>query len=102
MVKISIEDVVFWLIILFIIGIALWMLHGSPMDSNAIIAIALAFTSSELLIWRTIFNMDKRTTIGFMKIKNDMDKNNLIMNNKLDNRFNTIENKLNILTNRRK
>ena len=102
MVKISIEDVVFWLIILFIIGVALWMLHGSPMDSNAIIAIALAFASSELLIWRTIFNMDKRTTIGFMKIKNDMDKNNLIINNKLDNKFNTIENKLNILTNRRK
>lgn len=95
MVKIKIEDVIFWLIILFIIGIAIWMLHGSPMDSSAIIALALAFASSELMIWKKIFSIeknfncaeskiDKNITISFMKIKNDFDKNNLMINNKLD------------------
>lgn len=109
MVKITIEDIVFWIFILMIIGIALWLLHGSPPESSALIAIALFFTGSELMIWKRIFKIEKRTTIGFMKMKHEMDnnfikirnefdKNNLMMNN----RFDKIEEKLNLIINKSK
>jgi hypothetical protein len=102
MVKITIEDVVFWIFILIIIGTALWLLHGSPPESSAIITIGIAVAGSELLIWRTIFNndkknslklseMDKKTAISFIKIKNEM-----------NNRFDKIEDKLNLINNKLK
>lgn len=102
MVKIKIEDVLFWIFIAIIVGTALWLLHGSPPEASAIITIASGVAASELLIWKKIFSMekcfdssilkmDKNVSLSFMKIKNDMDKNNLIINNKLDN----INNKLN-------
>lgn len=95
MVNIKIEDIIFWIFILIIIGTALWLLHGSPPEMSAIITVGLAVAGSELLIWRTIFNIDKKTTIGFMKIKNDMEK----MEMKIDNRFNQLDNKLNLINN---
>ncbi len=98
MVKITIEDIIFWIFILIIIGTALWLLHGSPPESSAIITVALAFAGSELLIWKKIFLIEKRTTIGFMKMKHEFDKNNLMINN----RFDKIEDKLNIINNKLK
>ncbi len=102
MTKIKIEDIVFWIFILMIIGTALWLLHGSPPEMNAIISIGIAVAGSELLTWRTIFNkdkktllklseMDKKTALSFMKIKNEM-----------NNRFDKIEDKLNIIINKSK
>ncbi len=91
MVKIKIEDILFWIFIAIIVGTALWLLHGSPPEMSAIITIALGVAGSELLIWKSLFKTDKKTAISFMKIKNEIEKNSLIINNKLDN----IENKLN-------
>ena len=91
MVKIKIEDILFWIFIAIVIGTALWLLYGSPPEMNAIITIALGVAGSELLIWKSLFKADKKTAISFMKIKNEIEKNNLIINNKLDN----IESKLN-------
>lgn len=93
MVKIKIEDIIFWLIMLFIIIVAFWMLHGSPMDSSAIISIGLAFASSELLLWKKYYETERKTALGFMRIGKDMEKNNIIINNRFDN----IENKLNLI-----
>ncbi|MBS3079169.1 hypothetical protein J4218_03545 [Candidatus Pacearchaeota archaeon] len=104
MVKLKIEDVIFWLIILYIIGIAIWMLHESPMDSSAIISIGLALGSSELFLWRSLYNnnknnllrlseMDKKTAMSFLKLRNEMEKNNIMINNRFDN----LENKLNLI-----
>lgn len=81
---IKIEDIIFWIIIISIIAIALWLLSGSPPESDALITIALFMAASELLVWKKIFSMDKNTAISFVKLKNDM-----------NNRFNNIDNKLN-------
>jgi len=82
--KIKIEEIVFWIIIFAIIALAIWLLSGSPTDTSAIAALAAFVAASEILIWKTLFSIDKKTTTGFMKLKNDLDnKHNelkLIMN----------------------
>ncbi len=107
MVKIKIEDVLFWIFIAIIVGTALWLLRGSLQEISAIITIALGVAGSELLIWKKIFSMekdsnscilkmDKNTSVSFMKLKNDIDKNNITINNKLDN----LNNKLSVIKNK--
>lgn len=100
MVKISIEDILFWIFIAIAIGTALWLLHGSPPESSAIITIAITFAGSELLLWRKLFEIDKKTTLGFMKIKHTVEKNNIFINSrfdKIEDKFNNIESKLNTI-----
>ena len=70
--KIRIEDIGFWIIIALIITVAIWKLIGSPTDTASIISIALFVAGSEILIWKTLFKIDKKTTIGFMKIRKTM------------------------------
>lgn len=86
---IKIEEIVFWILIALIVGLAVWKLFGSPSDTASLIALALFVASSELLIWRFMFNVDKRTAIGFVKLRGD-----------IDNRFNRVDNKLNNLVSR--
>ena len=91
--KIKIEDIIIWVAILLTIGVALWMLHGSPTESSAIIAIALFAATSELLIWKKIFQIENKAAVGFIKIKNDMEKQNIKINYKLDKIENLLINK---------
>ena len=79
--KIKFEDIIFWLLIAGIIAIALWLLHGSPTEVNAIIAVAIFVATSEILLWKTFFNIDKRTSVSFEKVKNTIDKNHLELKN---------------------
>lgn len=90
--RVTIEDIVFWIIILFIIGIALWLLHGSPTDTGAIISIGLAFASSELLLWKKFYGIDKRIALSFMKLRSDFDKKFIQIENNINKRLITIEN----------
>lgn len=69
---IKIEDIMFWIIILLIIATALWLLSGSPGETDALISIALFVAASELLIWKKLFSIDKRTAISFEKVKSDL------------------------------
>ncbi|MBS3099170.1 hypothetical protein J4462_03080 [Candidatus Pacearchaeota archaeon] len=69
---IKIDDVVFWLLIAAIVGIALWLLSGSPPEISAIISLALFVGASEILLWNSLFSLDKKTSIGFMKVRNDL------------------------------
>jgi hypothetical protein len=108
MVKITIEDIVFWILILFIVSIVLWMLHGSPTEEGAIISIGITIISSELMLWKKFYNFDKKVSVSFIKIRSDIEKNNIIIHNKLDsienkfnNKFNDINNKLNLIIKRR-
>ena len=71
--KLKIYDIVFFILIGLIIFIALWLLFGSPTLVVAFVFVAIFFASSELMIWRKIFEMDKNTAIGFMKVKNNLD-----------------------------
>ena len=70
--KIKFEDVMFWVAIIAIIGIVLWMLHGSPTDSGAIVGLGAFVAMSEILIWKKIFGIEKNTSIGFMNVKHDL------------------------------
>ncbi len=93
--RITAEDVAFWIIIAIIIGIAIWKLFGSPTDTATIISVTLAIASSELLIWRSIFQQDKRTAVGFIKMQyetKDMKKeiNNTL--NQLNSKLESIDN----------
>mgnify|MGYP006995629777 CR=1 FL=1 len=82
--RIHFEDVMFWIMILAIIGIVLWMLHGSPTDSGAIVGIGAFVATSEILIWKRIFRIERDTSIGFVRVKHDLKlmESNII--NKLD------------------
>ena len=71
--KIKIEDVIFWVIILLIIATALWLLLGSPPETDALISIALFVAASELLIWRKLFDINKKTAVGFEKVKSELE-----------------------------
>ena len=68
---VKIEDVVFWITILAIIAIALWLLSGSPPETNALISIALFVAVSELMLWKFLFKIDKNTSVRFVKVKGD-------------------------------
>jgi len=71
---VKLEDILFWIFIIIIIGTALWLLSGSPPGINVIISIGLAVAGSELIIWKKIFSIEKNTSIGFMKVKQDLEK----------------------------
>lgn len=85
MVKIT--DIVFWLLILAVIGIALWMLFGSPTLEVGLVSISLFVAGSEILLWRALFSVDKRTAIGFEKVKFGFER--------VDNRLKNIEKDVN-------
>ena len=83
--EIKIENIVFWILMAVIIGIAVWLLIGSPTDTSAMISISVFIAASEILIWRNIFNIDKKTTIGFERIKNDINTKFKELHSKLEN-----------------
>lgn len=68
----KIEDIIFLIFIAAIIVIALWLLNGSPTEVNSLIAIALFVASSEMLLWRKLFEIDKKFMISFTKVKNEL------------------------------
>ncbi|MFA5174262.1 MAG: hypothetical protein WC438_03715 [Candidatus Pacearchaeota archaeon] len=88
---IKFEDIIFWLIIIGMISIALWLLHGSPTETGAIIGIITFAGSSELLLWKKLFSIDKHTAVGFERIKGEL-KNINYKFNIIDNKLNNIEN----------
>jgi len=71
--KIRMEDIIFWVLITLIVGIAIWKMIGSPTDTTALISITLFIAGSEILLWKAFFSIDKKTAVGFMKLKNDID-----------------------------
>lgn len=88
------EYIAFWILITMVVGIAIWKLIGSPTDTATLITTALFIAGSEILIWRAMFEMDKKisikmekidnkTAMGFEKIKNDMNNNHKEINSRL-------------------
>ncbi len=91
--KMKIEDIIFWLIIALIVGVAVWKMIGSPTDTSALIAVSLFVAGSEILIWKAMFNIDKKTSVGFIKIKNELENIKISsdnLNRKIDNIKNLI------------
>ena len=82
----KIEHILFWILILAVVGIALWMLFGSPTLEAGLISIGLFIVGSEILLWRTFFAFDKKTAVGFERVKLDFER----VNDKLGNIKNDI------------
>ena len=82
--KIKIEDIIFWVLIAFIVGIAIWKIIGSPTDTTALISITLFIAGSEILLWKAFFSIDKKTATGFEKMKNNNDKKFLEISSQLN------------------
>ncbi len=91
MAKIRIEDVVFWILIFATIAVIIWKLFGSPSDIAVIIFIGTFIIFSEIMLWKNFFKIDKKTSLGFMKVEHDIEKFRIEVNN----RFDIIDNKLN-------
>lgn len=85
------EDIVFWILILTIIGISLWLAFGSPEFESSLIAVGLFVAGSEILLWRAFFNIDKKTSIGFERVKFGFEKVKLGFE-RVDNGLKNIEN----------
>ncbi|MBU3907315.1 MAG: hypothetical protein KKA64_03635 [Nanoarchaeota archaeon] len=79
-----IENIIFWILITAIIAVAIWMLAGSPPTENGLLMITLFVATSELLLWKTLFQIDKKTAIGFEKIRNNISNKFLGVDNKLN------------------
>ncbi len=94
MARIKIEDIVFWILIFATIFVMLWKLFGSPSDMAAIITIGTFIISSGIMLWKNFFKLDKKTSLGFLKVKHDMEKNHLAITNRLNLMENNINNKL--------
>src|SRR3989338_8690710 len=78
--KLKAEDIVFFIAIGLALFVLLWLLHGSPTLDSALMSIGTFIITSEVLLWRKYFQMDRGMVIGFSKVKNDFDK----LNYKLD------------------
>jgi len=66
------EDIVFWILILTIIGVTIWLAFGSPDFEDSLLMILIFVAGSEILLWKAFFSIDKKTAIGFEKIKNEI------------------------------
>jgi len=79
--KLKAEDIGFWIFILAALFIILWKLFGFPSLENTVITVGLFVVSSEFMLWRKYFDIDKKTAVSFVRLKNDIGN----MSNKLDN-----------------
>ena len=68
------EDVVFWLLTLAVLGIVIWLLHGSPTLEDALLSITALILSSEFMLWKKYYAIDKNTAVSFMRFKNNLDQ----------------------------
>jgi len=92
--KIKIEDVLFWICIFMLILLALWMLHGSPTEIAAVISIILFVATSEVLLWKELFKVEKRTEQALMRLDHKMDLKFMHLENKMGGQFKDIDKEL--------
>ena len=86
--KIKIEDIIFWILIIAAISIIIWLLNGSPTTESALVSIGLFIISCDIFLWKKYFELDKNAAVSFTKLKNDLynlKKGQEETNNKLNN-----------------
>jgi len=67
-------DILFWIVILAALAVILWLLKGSPTLENGLISIGIFIISSEMLLWREFFKIDKSTAVSFVRLKGNIDE----------------------------
>lgn len=88
---VRIEDIVFWILIILIIATALWLLHGSPAESSALITLALFVATSEVLLWKALFKIDRKTSIEFVKLDKSLAISFIKIKNDMHNKHNELK-----------
>ena len=99
MAKITSEDIVIWVLIAATLGIIIWKLFGSPSDLAVIITIGLfviglittltkKIYTVENNLTSSIHKLDEKTSLGFMKVKNEIS----LMQKDINRRLDDIEN----------
>src|SRR3989344_8100088 len=91
--KIKIEDIIFWILILGIVALVIWKLFGSPSDIATIISLASFLTASTLTLLIKIHNIERKTEVGFMNVMGDLNAIK-IDTNYIKKDINKINNKL--------
>jgi len=72
--KIKLENIAFWILILAAVGVAIWLLIGSPTIEQGLLMITIFIATSEILLWKALFRIDKKSAVGFEKVKSRFDK----------------------------
>lgn len=96
--RLKAEDIVFFIGIILAIFVLLWLLYGSPSVENALISVGLFIITSEVLLWRKYFKIDKNVSIGFVKVKSDLNSLRKDMNvefEKINDKLNNIKDLIN-------
>jgi len=68
------DSIVFWILMVVIIGVSIWLAFGSPDFQNSLLMVVLFFAGSEILLWRNLFVRDKKVAVGFERVKLDFEK----------------------------
>ena len=53
-------------------GFEFWLFKGSPTTESAIISVAVFVATSEILLWRKMFEVEKNTAVSFVRMKGDI------------------------------
>jgi len=72
--KMKLENIAFWILILAAVGVAIWLLIGSPTIEQGLLMITIFIATSEILLWKALFRIDKKSAVGFEKVKSRFDK----------------------------
>ncbi len=83
--RLKFDDILFFIVIALIVFVALWLLKGSPTLDSAIVSVGVFVATSEILLWRKYFELDKKTAVSFERVRSDLREMNNGINNKLSN-----------------
>ena len=91
--RLSALDIVFFIVLGLILFVALWLLNGSPTLESSLISISIFVFTSEFMLWRKVFAMDKNTAVSFTRLKNDVENIKVKLNDidKLSIKMDNIE-----------
>ncbi len=70
--KFKIEDVAFWIFLIGALAIIIWLLHGSPTLEQALVSLVVLLLSSEFLLWKKYYEVDKKSAVSFAIFKGDL------------------------------
>ena len=71
--KLKAEDIAFLIFTGAALAVILWVLHGSPTFENALVSVGVFILSSEFMLWKKYFQMDKNAAVSFTRFKIDLD-----------------------------
>jgi len=65
------DSIVFWILMIVIIGVSIWLAFGSPDFERSLLMVVIFFAGSEILLWRNLFDRDRKVAVGFERVRSD-------------------------------